>query len=188
MSRFNGSSGSRAKDPETAMTWAEAIVDEQRRNGRSPKSIGLPNAWPSKPRPLSRESHRSGDGADREVEAPEVEVDLLLGNPAEKAYLFGGERIYPRDIFRFGVTCLNESRFVQGRVQGVGRSLFFGRDGSRCLWSWSVPEKKPFYELEQKIYASCDDFGSGDMIRRDPHSNELARKWNEKAPKSGAYL
>ena len=32
----------------------------------------------------------------------------------------------------------------------------------------SVPEKKPFYELEQKIYASCDDFGSGDMIRRDP--------------------
>ena len=46
----------------------------------------------------------------------------------------------------------------------------------------SVPEKKPFYELEQKIYASCDDFGSGDMIRRDPHSNELARKWNEKAP------
>tara|TARA_Y100000589_G_scaffold269897_1_gene262000 strand:+ start:131 stop:601 length:471 start_codon:yes stop_codon:yes gene_type:complete len=46
----------------------------------------------------------------------------------------------------------------------------------------NVPEKKPFYELEQKIYASCDDFGSGDMIRRDPHSNELARKWNEKTP------
>ena len=46
----------------------------------------------------------------------------------------------------------------------------------------NVPEKKAFYELEQKIYASCDDFGSGDMIRRDPHSNELARKWNEKAP------
>ena len=46
----------------------------------------------------------------------------------------------------------------------------------------NVSEKKPFYELEQKIYASCDDFGSGDMIRRDPHSNELARKWNEKAP------
>ena len=45
-----------------------------------------------------------------------------------------------------------------------------------------VPEKKKFYELEQKIYASCDDFGSGDMIRRDPQSNELARKWKEKTP------
>lgn len=45
-----------------------------------------------------------------------------------------------------------------------------------------VPEKKVFYELEQKIYASCDDFGSGDLIRRDERSNELARKWNEKSP------
>ena len=45
-----------------------------------------------------------------------------------------------------------------------------------------VPEKKAFYELEQKIYASCDDFGSGDLIRRDPQrSNELARKWDEKS-------
>ena len=45
-----------------------------------------------------------------------------------------------------------------------------------------VPEKKAFYELEQKIYASCDDFGSGDLIRRDERSNELARKWDEKSP------
>ena len=45
-----------------------------------------------------------------------------------------------------------------------------------------VPEKKVFYELEQKIYASCDDFGSGDLVRRDERSNELARKWNEKSP------
>ena len=44
-----------------------------------------------------------------------------------------------------------------------------------------VPEKKPLYELEQKIYASCDDFGSGDLIRRDERSNELARKWDEKS-------
>ena len=45
-----------------------------------------------------------------------------------------------------------------------------------------VPEKKAFYELEQKIYASCDDFGSGDLIRRDERSNDLARKWDEKTP------
>ena len=45
-----------------------------------------------------------------------------------------------------------------------------------------VPEKKAFYEVEQKIYASCDDFGSGDLIRRDERSNELARKWDEKSP------
>jgi hypothetical protein len=45
-----------------------------------------------------------------------------------------------------------------------------------------VPEKKAFYELEQKIYASCDDFGSGDLIRRDERSNDLARKWDEKSP------
>lgn len=44
-----------------------------------------------------------------------------------------------------------------------------------------VPEKKPLYELEQKIYASCDDFSSGDLIRRDERSNELARKWDEKS-------
>ena len=43
-------------------------------------------------------------------------------------------------------------------------------------------EKKPFYELEQKIYASCDDFDSQDLIRRDGQSNELARKWDEKSP------
>ena len=30
MSRLNGLSGKSRKDPETAMTWAEAIVDEQR--------------------------------------------------------------------------------------------------------------------------------------------------------------
>jgi hypothetical protein len=45
-----------------------------------------------------------------------------------------------------------------------------------------VPEKKAFYELEQKIYASCDDFDSRDLIRRDEQSNELARKWDEKSP------
>ena len=31
-----------------------------------------------------------------------------------------------------------------------------------------VPEKKAFFELYQKIYASCDDIGWGDMIRRNP--------------------
>jgi hypothetical protein len=45
-----------------------------------------------------------------------------------------------------------------------------------------VPEKKALYELEQKIYASCDDFDSRDLIRRDEQSNDLARKWDEKKP------
>jgi hypothetical protein len=44
------------------------------------------------------------------------------------------------------------------------------------------PGRKSFYDLEQKVYASCEDFGSGDMIRRDPQSTELARKWDEKTP------
>ena len=44
--------------------------------------------------------------------------------------------------------------------------------------------RKPFYALEQKTYAACDDFASGDMIRRDPQNNELARKWDEKTPEA----
>ena len=71
------------KDPEIAMTWAEAIVDEKApRNGRLPKSIGLPNAWPSKPRPLSRESiPLRVMGADREVEGPGGRGGSPFGQP-----------------------------------------------------------------------------------------------------------
>ena len=60
------------------------------RKGRLPKSIGLPNAWRSRPRPLSQERPLlKAMGADREVEVPEAEADLPLGSPAEKGLGFG---------------------------------------------------------------------------------------------------
>ena len=47
----------------------------------------------------------------------------------------------------------------------------------------NVPEKKPFYELEQKIYASCDDFGSGDGYAGIPTATNLRENGMRKPPK-----
>ncbi len=44
------------------------------------------------------------------------------------------------------------------------------------------PMKRKYYALEQKIYSNCEDFSSGDLIRRDSQSGQLARKWNENPP------